>query len=211
MGNRVEPPSEDWIPKTGLGRLVIQRKIVSMEEIISQNMVIQEPEIVKLLIPNLEYEVLEVRLVQKQTDAGEKSRFRSAVVVGNREGWVGVGVDKARQVHKAIEKALNKALLNISPVWRGCGSWECMCGGNHSLRAASTGKWGSVRVNLLPGPRGLGIVAGETAKSVIEIAGIQDCWAISFGETRTTLSFALATYDALRNTYGLVSKEIWIR
>jgi small subunit ribosomal protein S5 len=211
LGNRVEPPSEDWSPKTELGHLILQKKIASMEEIISNNLVIQEPEVVKLLIPNLEYEVLEVRLVQKQTDAGEKSRFRAAVVVGNRDGWIGVGIDKARQIHKAIEKALNKTLLNISPVWRGCGSWECMCGGNHSLRASSTGKWGSVRVSLLPGPRGLGVVAGDTAKLVLEMAGVQDCWAISYGETRTTLSFALATYDALRNTYNLLFKEVWTR
>ncbi|NIM46281.1 MAG: 30S ribosomal protein S5 [Nitrososphaeria archaeon] len=191
--------------------MVMHRKITSMEEVISENRVIQEPEIVKLLLPNLEYEVLEVRLVQKQTDAGEKSRFRATVVVGNREGWVGIGAGKARQVHKAIEKALSRSILEIAPVRRGCGSWECGCDVKHSLKMTSSGKGGSVHVKILPGPRGLGIVGSETSRTVIELAGIKDCWVISFGETRTTSSLAYATFDALRKTYKMVSKEVWIR
>jgi len=209
MGTKVEPPGEDWVPKTRLGRMVLERKINSMEEIIQNNFVIKEPEIVSLLLPNLEYEVIEIRLVQKQTDSGERSKFRSVVAVGNRDGWIGVGVGKARQVHQSIQKALNKALLNVVPVRRGCGSWECGCGGNHSILTASTGKWGSVRVILKPAPRGLGIVAGDTAKIVLSLAGIKDVWAIAFGETRTPLSFAMATYDALRNTYKIITKEFW--
>ncbi len=211
MGTRVEPPPEDWVPKTKLGKLVLDRKITSMEDILQNNFVIKEPEIIRLLIPNLEYEVIEIRLVQKQTDSGERSKFRSVVAVGNRDGWVGVGVGKAKQVHQSIQKALNRALLNIAPVRRGCGSWECGCGGNHSILAATSGKWGSVRVYLKPAPRGLGIVAGDTAKIVLELAGIQDIWAIAFGETRTPLSFAMATYDALRNTYKIITKDYWIR
>lgn len=209
MGTKVEPPGEDWVPKTRLGRMVLERKINSMEEIIQNNFIIKEPEIVSLLLPNLEYEVIEIRLVQKQTDSGERSKFRSVVAVGNRDGWIGVGVGKARQVHQSIQKALNKALLNVVPVRRGCGSWECGCGGNHSILTASTGKWGSVKVLLKPAPRGLGIVAGDTAKIVLSLAGIKDVWAIAFGETRTPLSFAMATYDALRNTYKIITKDFW--
>lgn len=210
MGTKIEPPSEDWVPKTRLGKLVLDRKISSMEEIIQNNLIIKEPEIIPLLLPNLEYEVIEIRLVQKQTDSGERSKFRSVVAIGNRDGWVGVGTGKARQVHQSIQKAVNKALLNIAPVRRGCGSWECGCGGHHSILTATTGKWGSVKVHLKPGPRGLGIVAGNTAKIVIELSGVQDVWAIAFGETRTPLSFAMAIYDALRNTYKIVTKDFWI-
>lgn len=211
QSTKVEPPPEDWTPRTELGSLVMNRKITSMEDVISNNLVIQEPEIVRLLIPDLEYEVLEVRLVQKQTDAGEKSRFRATVAVGNRGGWVGIGVEKARQVHKAIEKALNTALLNVAPVRRGCGSWECECEMNHSLKVTSTGKGGSVEVKILPGPRGLGIAASETARTLIKLAGVEDCWVISRGETRTVLSLAYATYNALKNTYKMIPKEVWIR
>jgi small subunit ribosomal protein S5 len=74
---------------------------------------------------------------------------------------------------------------------------------------ASEGKWGSVKVYLKPAPRGLGIVAGDTAKVVLELAGISDVWAIAYGETRTPLSFAMASYNALRNTYKIVSRDYW--
>lgn len=209
MPTKVPPPPEDWMPKTKVGRLVVEGKITSMLDAILNGYVIQEAEIVKLLLPDLEYEVLEIRLVQKQTDAGEKSRFRAAVVVGNRNGWIGLGTGKAKQVHKAIEKALNRALLNIVPVRRGCGSWECGCGADHSLAVATEGKRGSVEVKLLPGPRGLGLAAGDTAKVVLELAGIQDCWVVARGETRTILSYAGAIYDALKNTYKIQTKDVW--
>ncbi|HIE36952.1 TPA: 30S ribosomal protein S5, partial [Candidatus Geothermarchaeota archaeon] len=67
MANRVEPPSEDWVPKTRLGMMVKQGLIFSYSDILKNNYVVKEPEIVKALVPNLEYEVLEVRLVQKMT------------------------------------------------------------------------------------------------------------------------------------------------
>ncbi len=209
MANKVEPISEEWEPRTRLGRFVKEGKITSIYEIFINNYPIKEPEIVRALVPNLEYEIIEIRLVQKMTDAGRRSKFRAVVAVGNRDGLVGVGADKAKQVHQAIQKALNRALLNIAPVRRGCGSWECGCGTQHSLLTASEGKWGSVRVFLKPAPRGLGIVAGDTAKVVLELAGVSDVWAVAFGETRTPLSFAMASYDALRNTYRIVSRDYW--
>ncbi len=209
--SKVSPPDPNWIPKTDLGKLVLNRDITSMEEVITQNFVLKEPEITKHLIPNLEYDVIEVKLVQKQTDAGEKSRFRATVIVGNKDGWIGIGTNKAPQVHKAIEKALNKSLLTLFPVRRGCGSWECGCTLNHSVRVISAGHWGNVKIQILPGPRGLGIVAAETAKSVIKLAGVTDCWVKTFGETRTVDNFAHATYTALKNSYSLITKEAWIR
>jgi len=207
MVSKIEPPSEDWEPKTRLGQLVKEGRISSVYELFQYGYVIKEPEIIRLLVSGLEYEVIEIRLVQKQTDSGERSKFRAVVAVGNRDGLIGVGIGKARQVPQAIQKALNKALINIVPVKRGCGSWECGCGAPHSIATASKGKWGSVEVFLKPAPRGLGIVAGDTAKKVLQLAGIRDIWAIAFGETRTPLSFAMATYDALRNTYKIVSRK----
>ena len=206
MANRVEPPPEDWTPRTKLGEMVKNGMIYSYMDILRQGYVVKEPEIVKLLVPNLEYEVLEVRIVQKMTDSGRRSKYRALVAVGNRDGLVGAGVGKAREVPEAINKALNNALLGLAPVKRGCGSFECGCGTKHSISHMSKGSWGSVEVILKPGPRGLGIVAGDTAKKVIQLAGIEDVWAIAFGETRTPISFAMATYDALRNTYMLVYK-----
>jgi small subunit ribosomal protein S5 len=191
--------------------MIQEGRISSMEEIFMEGLKIREPEIVDLLLPNLQEEVININLVQKQTDAGEKSRFKAIVAVGNRDGYIGLGDGKARQVRTAIEKAAANARLNISFVRRGCGSWECGCGRPHSLLFQTTGKCGGVEIVLIPGPRGLGLVAGETAKVILGLAGIKDCWTRSFGSTRTIPSFAYAVFDALKKTFRLVTPEDWVR
>jgi small subunit ribosomal protein S5 len=172
---------------------------------------IREPEIVDTLLPDLQEEVININLVQKQTDAGEKSRFKAIVAVGNRDGYIGLGGGKASQVRTAIEKAAANARLNIVFVRRGCGSWECGCGQRHSLPFQIEGKCGGVRFVLVPGPRGLGLVAGEVAKVILGLAGVKDCWTRSFGATRTIPSFACAVFDALKRTYKLVTPQDWVR
>jgi len=201
---------EEWTPRTKLGRLVLEGKISSLEEAFADGMKIREPEIADLLIPNLQEEVIHVGIVQKQTDAGEKTRFKSIVVVGNGDGYVGIGSGKADQVRTAIEKAAKDARLNITIVRRGCGSWECGCGQPHSLPFETVGKSGSVKIRIIPGPRGLGLVASEIAKVILRLAGIKDCWTRSYGQTRTVPSFAYAVYDALRKTYEIVTPSDWM-
>jgi small subunit ribosomal protein S5 len=185
--------------------------ITSIEEIFAEGLKIREPEIVDVLLPDLQEEVININLVQKQTDAGERSRFKAIVAVGNRDGYIGLGSGKARQVRTAIEKAAVDARLNVIVVRRGCGSWECGCGRPHSLPFKVRGKCGSVEVLLVPGPRGLGLVASEVAKVILSLAGVKDCWTKSFGSTRTVPSFAYAVFDGLRKTYSLVTKAEWVR
>ncbi|MEM0336825.1 MAG: 30S ribosomal protein S5 [Candidatus Caldarchaeum sp.] len=199
----------EWVPRTRLGRLVQEGKINSLDQIFQMHGRVLEPEIVDRLLPNLEQEVIDVKLVQRQTDAGEKTRFKALVVVGNRDGYIGIGTGKSTQVVLAIEKAIRNAKLNIVPVVRGCGSWECACGEPHSLLVKSEGKYGSVKVQLLPAPRGLGLVAGESQKVVLALAGVRDCWTRSFGETRTSLSVVGAVYEALKRTAEAVLPSLW--
>ncbi len=200
---------EEWVPRTRVGRMVKEGKVTSIAELFANNLKITEVEIVDYLMPDLEQEVLDINLVQKQTAAGERSKFRAIVIVGNRNGYIGLGTGKAVHVVSAIEKAVRNAKLNLIPVRRGCGSWECACGSPHSLPMKVEGKRGSVRVELLPGPRGLGVVAGEAARIVLELAGIQDVWTRTYGETRTTLSFAGAVFEALKNTNKVVLPSMW--
>jgi small subunit ribosomal protein S5 len=207
--SRFDERSRSWIPRTFLGRMVLDGRITSLQEVFAEGYRIQETEIVDTLLPNLQQEVLDINLVQKQTDAGEKSRFKALVVVGNYEGFFGVGVGKAKQVREAIQKAVLDAKLNVVPVKRGCGSWECGCGDPHTLPFQVSGRCGSVKIQLFPAPRGLGVVAGDVAKKIISFVGIKDCWTRSFGSTRTVPSFAYATYDALKNTYRIVSPLEW--
>lgn len=202
---------EEWSPRTRLGRMIQEGRISSMEEIFMEGLRIREPEIVDVLIPDLQEEVLDINLVQKQTDAGEKSRFKAVVAVGNRDGYVGLGGATAKQVRASIEKAAVVARLNITPVRRGCGSWECRCGKPHSLPFKVRGKCGGVEVEILPGPRGLGLVASEVAKIILGLVGIKDCWTRSFGSTRTVPSFAYAVFNALQQTYRLATPQDWVR
>jgi len=201
---------EGWMPRTRLGKMILEGRISSIEEVFMEGSKIREPEIVDVLLPDLQEEVININLVQKQSDAGEKSRFKAIVAVGNRDGYAGLGSGKAKQVRTAIEKAAVNARLNIIPVRRGCGSWECGCGKPHSLPFQVRGKCGGVEIVLVPGPRGLGVVASESAKIILGLAGVKDCWTQSYGSTRTIPSFAYAVFDALRKTYSLVTPGDWV-
>jgi small subunit ribosomal protein S5 len=202
---------EEWVPRTRLGKMIQEGRIASIEEVFTEGFRIREPQIVDALLPDLQEEVININLVQKQTDAGEKSRFKAIVAVGNRNGYIGLGSGKARQVRASIEKAAVDARLNIIPVRRGCGSWECGCGRPHSVSFQVEGKCSGVRIVILPGPRGLGLVASEVAKVILGLAGIKDCWTSSHGSTRTVPSFAYAIFDALKKTYSLITPVDWVR
>ncbi len=207
--SRDGPALEGWIPKTRLGRRVLEGQVTSINEFFQEGYKIKEVEIVDFLVPELRDEVIDINLVQKQTDAGERSRFQAIVAVGNGEGLIGLGIGKARRVRNAIEKGIREAKLNIYPLRRGCGSWECDCGEPHTLPFMVTGKSGSVIVTLLPAPKGLGLVVGDTAKAVLSLAGIRDCWSKTKGATQTTTSFAFATFEALKNTTRMMTPRDW--
>jgi small subunit ribosomal protein S5 len=190
---------QDWVPKTRLGKLVFEGQVTSMEEAIKSGLPIREPRIIDMLLPDLEDEVLDINMVQRMTDSGRRVKFRATVIVGNKNGYVGLGQAKDVQVGPAIRKAIDDAKLAITYIRRGCGSWECACGLPHTVPYEVKGKAGSVSVILIPAPRGLGIAAGNTATKVLEKAGIKDVWTNTFGTTRSTLNFAKATFDALNH------------
>lgn len=200
---RQEKQEEVWVPRTKLGRMIAEGKISSLEEIFQLGLKIREPEIVKKLIPDIRSEVVGVGVVQKQTDAGELTRFSAVVAVGNGSGWFGVGKGKAAQMRDAIDKATNEALLNVIPVKLGCGSWECRCGRPHSVPYRIRGKAGSVTVEIMPAPRALGLVAGPSLKLLLTLAGVKDAWTRTFGSTNTMSSLANAVYQAFRESHSL--------
>ncbi|MDL5362534.1 30S ribosomal protein S5 [Halalkalicoccus sp. NIPERK01] len=192
--------NDGWEPITRLGRLVRDGEIETMDEALNSGLPLKEVEVVDQLLPGLEDDVLDINMVQRMTDSGRRVKFRCVVAVGNRDGYVGYAEGRDDQVGGAIQKAIGIAKLNIIDVSRGCGSWECGCGRPHTVSLRTTGKAGSVEVELLPAPRGLGLAGGDTVRSVLELAGIEDIWTRSSGQTRTTVNFAKATFNALRNT-----------
>ncbi len=195
---------EEWEPRTKLGMLVKEGQITDIHEIFRKGYQIKEPEIVDVLLPETNLrenqEVLDIALTVRMTDSGRRIRFRVLAAVGNRDGYVGLGIGHGREVGIAIRKAISYAKMNIIEIKRGCGSWECRCRRPHSIPFAVEGKEGSVRVKLMPGPRGLGLVIGDVGKKILSLAGVQDVWSQTLGETRTTVNFAKAVFDALYNT-----------
>jgi small subunit ribosomal protein S5 len=195
-----EQQKEEWFPQTRLGKLVKEGQVTTMSEALASGLPIRESQIVDALLPEIRDEVLDINMVQRMTDSGRRVKFRATVIVGNGDGFIGIGEGKDVQVGIAIRKAIDTAKMNVIGIKRGCGSWECGCGLGHTVPFEVKGKTGSVEVRLLPAPRGLGIASGGTAKKVLEIAGIKDVWTKVSGETRTTLNFAKATFNALIKT-----------
>ena len=193
---------EVWIPKTSIGKQVLSGEINSMEEILSKGLRIQEAGIVKKLLPDLKTEVIDVGIIQKMTPNGQSTRFKALVAAGNENGWLGIGMGKSKQMRIAIEKANNAAYLSVSPVKLGCGSWECRCDQKHSVPFKVKGKGGSVTVEIIPAPRGLGLVSGPKIRNLLKMAGLKDAWTTAKGSTPTMNSTSKAVLQCLRYTFS---------
>jgi len=77
------------------------------------------------------------------------------------------------------------------------------------LEKGSNGKCGSVRIRLIPAPRGSGVVGSPTMKKLLAFAGIADCFSCSCGHTRTKGNFMKGTFEALRATYCYLTPDLW--
>ena len=191
---------EVWIPRTALGRKVVSGEIKTLSEALQTKLPLKEYQIVDVLLPTIKDEVLNMTRAQRMTDSGRRMSYSITAVVGNGDGYVGVGRGRAKEAAPAIRKAVNNAKMHIMEVKRGCGSWECGCGRAHTLPFEVNGSSGSVRVTLKPAPRGVGRAVGDIAKIILEMAGIEDAWGFAKGHTKTTVNYALATFDALVQT-----------
>jgi small subunit ribosomal protein S5 len=190
---------EAWQPKTLLGKDVKAGVYETIEDVFKSGKKIMEPEIIDCLIPNLKTKTIDVKKTTRVTRAGRHFSFRVTVVVGDQNGFVGVGTGKNIEKITAQEKAILNAKLNLVHVKRGCGSWECNCDKKHSVPYNTFGQCASLRVTLLPAPNGVGLTVSDTIKPVLELAGIKDVWSKTRGATDTKLNFVRATISALGN------------
>lgn len=204
---------EAWQPKTELGRKVKAGEVTDVAEVVEYGHRILEPEIVDKLIPNLESEFIFIgqakgkfgggkrrifRQTQKKTKEGNKPIFTVMAVVGNRDGYVGVGVGRAKETMPAREKALRNAKMNLVQIARGCGSWQCTCGESHSIPFEVSGKEASVDLKFMPAPKGTGLVIDDEIKKIFRLAGIKDVWCKTKGQSRQKLNFISACMKALK-------------
>jgi len=196
--SNAEAITVQWEPKTKLGRIIRQGNIKTMSDALKSGLPLREPEIVDILLPDLNDEVIDVNMVQRMTDSGRRVKFVITVAVGNNDGFIGFGQAKGKEVGSSIRKAIDNAKINLIEIRRGCGSWECGCGKPHTVPFSVNGKSGSVEITLKPAPRGLGLATGDVAKKILTLAGVEDCWAFTRGKTKTTVNYAKAVFNALK-------------
>jgi len=207
-GGKRGPIEEEWTPVTKLGRLVNQGLIEKIEEIYKFSLPIKESQIIdRLLKDKIKEEVMKVQPVQKMTTAGQRTRFKAVVLVGDGEGHLGLGCKVSKEVQGAVKGAIIDAKLNMIPIRRGY--WGNKIGNPHTVPTKVTGKCGSVRVRLVPGPRGSGIVAAPAPKKVLQMAGIRDVKTSARGCTKTRENFLKATFNALKETYRYLTPDLW--
>ena len=204
---------ERWKPKTELGRKVKNGEIADIAQILDSGKGILETEIIDILLPGTETELLLIgqargkfgggqrrifKQTQKKTREGNKPHFTTTAVTGNKDGYVGMGSGKAKETVPAREKAYRRAKLNIIKVRRGCGSWQCGCKTPHSIPFKVKGKCSSITVELMPAPKGTGLCIEKECQKILRIAGITDVWSKTRGTTTTKINVVNACFNALK-------------
>eukprot|EP00960_Hanusia_phi_P057058 763445-Hanusia_phi.AAC.1 len=147
--------------------------------------------------------------VQKQTRAGQRTKFKAIVAVGDYKGLLGLGIKSSKEAGIAIKGAIITAKMAIIPAKKG--HWNFDSGTPYTIPVKLTGKSGSVRLRCIPAPKGSGIVAGKVPKKLLSMAGYTDIFTSSKGHTRTIGNFAKATFNAVYLTYGFNAPEYWIK
>jgi small subunit ribosomal protein S2e len=171
------------------------------------SLAIKEYQIVDFFLPKLKDEVMKIKPVQKQTRAGQRTRFKAIVVIGDSEGHIGLGIKTSKEVATAIRAAIIIAKLSVVPIRRGY--WGTNLGEPHSLPTKESGKCGSVTVRLIPAPRGTGLVASPAVKRLLQLAGVADIYTASSGSTKTLENTLKATFVAVANSYGFLTPNLW--
>ena len=213
---------EAWKPKTEIGKKVKQGIIKNIDELLDNCAQIKEAEIIDALVPDLEVELLFVgqakgkfgggqrrvfRQTQKKTSEGNKPSFATVAIVGNKDGFVGMGMGKAKETVPAREKAIRNAKLNLIKIRRGCGSWACGCKEPHSLPFNINGKSGASELIFMPAPKGTGMVAEEECQKILKLAGISDVWSKKLRSGSTKLNIISSCFKALKKLMSMKVKQ----
>lgn len=141
---------------------------------------------------DLKETIVNIRRVAKTVKGGRNMRFSVTVVVGDGNGYVGVGLGKAQEIPEAVRKATEDAKKNLIYVPT-VGT---------TIPHRNIGVFGAGRVLLMPAAQGTGVIAGSSVRTVLELAGIKDVRAKSIGSNNTA-NMAYATIEGLKNMMTL--------
>lgn len=148
------------------------------------------PEVVEVIESTpLEERVITVDRVSRTQKGGRRMRFRATVVVGDRQGNVGMGIGKANEITSAVAKATHKAKKNIItvPLVR------------HTIPHEIVGKFDRAVVLLKPASVGTSIIAGGAVRPILELAGVENVVSKCLTRTTNKLNNAYATLKALQS------------
>ena len=137
---------------------------------------------------DLKEQIVNIRRVTKVVKGGKNSRFSVTVVVGDNDGHVGLGLGKSVEIPEAVRKAsedAKKALITVPRL-------------GTTIPHRSLGVFGAGKVLLMPAAPGTGVIAGGSARTVLEFAGIKDVRAKSLGSSNPG-NVAYATLEALKS------------
>ena len=137
---------------------------------------------------DLKENIVSIRRVAKTVKGGRNMRFSVTVVVGDGNGYVGVGLGKAQEIPEAVRKATEdakKKLIYVPIV-------------GTTVPHTVTGVFGAGKVLIMPAAPGTGVIAGSSVRTVLESAGLKNVRAKSLGSSNTG-NMALATIEGLKN------------
>ncbi|HAT03725.1 MAG TPA: 30S ribosomal protein S5 [Candidatus Magasanikbacteria bacterium] len=139
--------------------------------------------------PEFDQAILDLARVTRVTKGGKHLSFRALVLIGDRKGRVGYGVEKGADVQIAVDKAVNQAKKNIIVV-----PFD-----KNTIPHRVEAKYKSGKVMVKPAPKGSGIIAGSAIRSVLELAGVPNASAKMLGKTNNKIINVKTTFKALES------------
>ena len=203
---------DEWVPYTNLGRLTKLGYIRNIDQIFYHSIPIKEYQIVDFFLNNknnqkLNIKCFKIQTVQNHTRTGQKIKYKVISGIGDENGHIGIGIKTGNNIKIALKRAIIDAKLNVIPVKRGF--FKDNIGSPHTIGLTTIGKCCSVKLKLIPAPKGIGINGSYITKELLKLVGIKDIYIKSFGNKSNIDNYIKAIFNALYNTNKYLTPDLW--